>query len=428
MRFVLGFVGAMLLAACASDAPVAQDSGRVLTGFSAERLARLDAVLEESIEDGQIAGAVVLLEDDGMVVHRAAFGMADREAGREMQPDTLFRIASMTKPVTSVAVMMLYEEGHFLLDDPVGAYLPEFDREMSVINFTDDGYELVPADNAITIRHLLTHTSGLAYRFMAPEPLPALYAAAGVYDGLGGEDMSLAEFSRRLAGVPLLHEPGQGWTYGLNTDVLGRLVEVVSGQPFEDFLRSRLFEPLGMQDTYFLVPSAKRDRLARVYRRDDSGSLEPIPGGRIEAGNLEYSVDFPVREELEYRSGGGGLVSTAGDYARFLRMLANGGELDGRRILGPKTIELMFSDQAGRYGQQSFAGRGFGLGFAIGGGPGTSGQPGAPGIVSWSGLFNTFFWIDPAENLFAILMTQQQPYDMRLEPLFRALVYQALIE
>ena len=334
----------------------------------------------------------------------------------------------MTKPVTSVAVMMLYEEGHFLLDDPVGAYLPEFDREMSVISFTNDGYELVPAENAITIRHLLTHTSGLAYRFMAPEPLPALYAAAGVHDGLGGEDMSLAEFSRRLAGVPLLHEPGQGWTYGLNTDVLGRLIEVVSGQPFEDFLRTRLFEPLGMRDTYFLVPPAKRDRLARVYRRDESGTLEPMPEGRIEAGNLVYSVDFPVREELEYRSGGGGLVSTAGDYARFLRMLADGGELDGRRILGPKTIELMFSDQAARYGQQSFVGRGFGLGFFVDGGPGQSGQPGSAGIVGWSGLFGTYFWIDPEEDLVAILMTQQLPYEERFGPMFRALVYQALLE
>jgi len=370
----------------------------------------------------------VLLQRNGQTLRHKAYGMADREAGRAMREDSMFRIMSMSKPVTSAAVMMLFEEGRFLLDDPVSKYLPEFDRPMQVVVPKDEGYELAPAKQAITIRHLLTHTSGIAYRFLGQQPLTDLYAAAGIGDGLSQQDQTLAEFVKRIAQMPLAHEPGTGFTYGLSVDVLGRLVEVVSGQPFDTFLSERIFQPLGMHDTYFLVPADKRERVATVYRRNEAGQLQAVPAGIITEGPVVFSTDYPFADANPYRAGGAGLVSTAADYGRFLTMLMKGGELDGARVLGRKTVELMLSDQLERLGV-SFPegeGRDFGLGLGLDGGPARTGTLGSAGAGGWSGFFSTDAFVDPVEQLVAVLMVQHYPYNMRVLSEFRVMVYQSL--
>jgi CubicO group peptidase (beta-lactamase class C family) len=397
-------------------------------GFSSTRLERLDAGIQQAISEQQIAGAVALVQRRGDVVYLKAFGKADNLAGQAMQTDTLFRIASMTKPITSTAVMMLFEEGRFLLDDPVGKYLPEFDREMQVVRKTDDGYTLVPATGPITIRHLLTHTSGISYRFLAQPPLDKYYADADVNDGLGGARQDLAASIATLAGLPLAHQPGAGMTYGLSTDVLGRLVEVLSGKSLDVFFAERIFAPLKMKDSYFGVPPGEQGRISTVYRKNDSGRLEKIPPGVQVDGATVFSVDHAAGSNSHYLSGGAGLISSEQDYARFTQMIFNGGELDGARLLGRKTVELMSRDQLGRLGVSSFGGLGFSLGFSVDGGPAVSGNIGSADVLSWGGFYNTVFWIDPEEQLVAVLMTQHYPYGVGLLQKFRVLVYQALLD
>lgn len=418
---------AILLIAAAAAVPVAARElpgvEPAAVGLSAERLARLDAMVSQAVAADEIAGAVVLVARRGRIAHLGVYG----HARRPMRADTLFRIASMTKPVTSVAVMMLYEEGRILLDDPVGRYLPAFDREMQVAVPAGDGYELVPATGPITVRHLLTHTSGISYRFMGLAPLSKLYAEAGITDGLGA-GISNAELVRRLAEMPLAHEPGEAFTYGLNTDVLGQLVETVSGVPLDVFMRERIFGPLGMQDTYFEVPEDERHRIAPVYRNDDDGGLTMLPGGTIDEEPVVFTVDYPSERSATRLSGGAGLTSTAADYARFLAMIAGDGEFGGVRILGRKTVELMTSDQVGRLGSESFGGLGFGLGFAHDPGPAGSGRIGSPGVVGWSGFFNTDAFFDPQEELIVVLMTQHYPFGARLLGAYRQLVYQAIVD
>lgn len=405
----------------ARDLPQADPAS---VGLSPERLERVSEAIAAAVNESKVAGAVALIQRHGKLAYLESFGMSDFESARLMQADDLFRIASMTKPVTSVAVMILYEEGRLLLDDPVGKHLPEFDREMRVVSGVDDAREFVPAKRPITIRDLLTHTSGIGYRFMGVEPLTSLYEEAGIHDGLDAE-MSNAELVRRLATMPLAHQPGEGWTYGLNTDVLGHLVERIAGQSLDRFLDERVFAPLGMNDTFFVVPDAKQARLAAVYRQED-GELSRLPAGIIEDGPVVFSVDYPYAGTR--LSGGGGLVSTAHDYARFLQMLLNGGELDGVRILGPKTIELMTSDQTSRLGVESFEGLAFGLGFSVDHGPAASGRIGSPGVVGWSGFFNTDAWADPEEGLVAVILTQHYPFGIDLLGKYRALVYQAIVD
>ncbi|HNP35763.1 MAG TPA: serine hydrolase domain-containing protein [Woeseiaceae bacterium] len=404
----------------------ADDTPSVDAGFSTARLARVDRGIESAIAEQQIAGAVALIQRHGKTVYFKASG--DAGPGKAMRTDTLFRIASMTKPITSTAVMMLFEEGRFLLDDPIGRYLPEFDRDMQVVRHTAEGYELDPAKGPITIRQLLTHTSGISYRFMAEPPLDKVYADANVDDGIGKGSQDLGAAIAALATLPLAHHPGEGWTYGLSTDVLGRLVEVLAGQPFGEFLAERIFTPLGMHDTYFSVPQSRQGRISAVYRQDASGRLVRIRDGKQDDGQEEFSVDAPYSGDNPYQSGGAGLVSSAADYARFAQMILNGGELDGRRLLGRKTVELMTSDQIGRYGISSFDGQGFALGFSSDGGPAASGAIGSPGVIGWSGYYNTTFWIDPEEQLVAVLMTQRYPFGIDLLEKFRVLVYQAIID
>ncbi len=393
-------------------------------GMSAERLERVEAVIQKAVDDGEVAGAAGLIIRGGEVAWSGAFGMADRETSRPMQTDDMFRIVSMTKAVTSTAVLILYEEGHFQLDDPVGRYLPEFDREMQVVS--SDGETLVAASRALTIRHLLTHTSGLSYGFMN-DALAPYYEAAGVTDGVGENGMTSAENVRRIAEAPLLFQPGTAWNYSLSIDVLGRLVEVVSKQSLEEFLTERLFEPLDMRDTYFHVPDAKRERMAVVYRHDASGELVRVPDGVIRDGHVTFGIDYPYSDEARLQSGGAGLTSTLRDYSRFLQMVLNGGALDGRRVLSRKTVELMTTNQTDRLGvSRNYPGRSWSLAFEVEDGPQGTGLLGSPGIVRWDGFYNTYYWIDPEEELVALIFTQHYPFGIELRYRFRTMMYQAI--
>lgn len=393
-------------------------------GLSSERLRRIDAVVNEHIAARQLAGAVTLVARRSGIAHLQAHGMADIEAQRPMRTDTIFRIASMSKPVTSVAVMMLYEEGRFLLSDPVSLYLPEF-REMKVLPPEGAaGAEPVPAKRPITIRHLLTHTSGLTYHWN--KRLGPQLKAAGIPHGLIEEEGTLREKIKILATLPLLVHPGERFEYGLSTDVLGCLVEAVSGMSLDEFFRRRIFEPLGMEDTHFFLPEEKVGRLAAVYRRGEGSPIERLPEGPVtEEGGMAYSVTYPYRGPKRYFSGGAGLVSTASDYARFAQMLLNGGELDGVRLLSPKSVELMTANHVGTLDVDF----GFGLGFGIIRDERDLRELGSVGRYGWGGFFYTDFFIDPQEELIGIFMAQLHPSGgLRLQEKFRVLATQAIIE
>jgi CubicO group peptidase (beta-lactamase class C family) len=408
-------------------------------GLSAERLDRLEAVVQRYVDEDDIAGAVTLIARQGGQAHVRAYGLADRDDETPMQTDTIFRIASMTKPVTSIAVMMLYEEGHFKLNDPVRQYLPELAvlDVLTPASGTEESFKRVAAQRPITIRHLLTHTSGIGYRFlgdMAPGAkqgaLSELYREAGVTDGLTEYDGTVQTLVTALGQVPLMHEPGELFTYGLSTDVLGRLVEVVSGQTFDEFLRTRLFEPLGMDDTFFYVPDDKAHRLASVYGPNASGGLDELEG-TAEGAHLVYSSTYSTGRYRTHFSGGGGLSSTIHDYARFLQMMLNGGQLDGVRILSPVSVDLMTADHLGGVSNGtivSAGSAGFGLGVAVRGKPGVDGELGSEGAYYWGGFFGTIFWVDPREELIGILMTQVFPSTADFQERFRLMAYQAITD
>ena len=407
-------------------------------GLSDERLGRLAEVVQGYVDDEAIAGAVTLIARKGGEAHVRAYGMADRDAGTEMTPEAIFRIASMTKPVTSVAVMMLYEEGRFKLNDPVGLYLPEL-ASLEVLTTGDNGDAVgrVPARRPMTIRHLLTHTSGIGYRFLGDlgasptqQVLSELYRDAGIADGLAEHDGTIEGLVTALGKLPLMHEPGTAFTYGLSDDVLGRLVEVLSGTTFDEFLRTRLFEPLGMVDTFFYIPGAKAHRLAALYAPSATGGLDEVEG-TVEGNHLIYSATYSTGEHRSYFAGGAGLSSTVQDYARFLQMLLNGGELDGVRMLSPVTVDLMTRDHIGDVPAGSVVqpgSAGFGLGFAIRGNPGADGEIGSEGAYYWSGFFNTTFWVDPKEQLLGILLTQIFPSGSDIQERFRIMAYQSIVD
>jgi CubicO group peptidase (beta-lactamase class C family) len=387
-------------------------------GLSPERLARLERVLREHVEQGRLAGAVGLLLRRGRVVWSAQVGWRDREAGARMSPDAIFRIASMSKPITSVAVMQLVEEGRLLLSDPVSRYLPEL-RGLQVAQERVDPrtgqvhVETVPARREMTVQDLLRHTSGLTYGFFGESWVDRRYRELDVFTG----DRTLAETVTRLAGIPLKHQPGEVWEYSVSVDVLSRLVEVVSGQSFDRFLRERLFEPLDMRDTAFELPAEKLGRVAALYQPADDGTIRPVvPSDSQDPGKPKT-----------YFSGGGGLVSTARDYARFAQMLLDGGALDGQRLLGRKTVELMRSDHLdGIPGPDP--GYGFGLGFGVRTAPGVVPQPGSVGEFYWGGAYGTSFWIDPAEQLIGVFMIQLYPQPRAYDAEFKTLAYQAVVD
>lgn len=394
-------------------------------GLSQERLDRITAVMQGHVDDGRLAGAVALVARKGRVAYLQSVGMQDREQGIRMDAGTIFRIASMTKPITSVAVMMLYEEGRLALNDPVSTFIPEF-GDVKVLAPASNGSAqdgVVPVRRSITIRHLLTHTSGLSYQWDAR--VGAMYAEAGITHGLIQDETLLAEAMKKLAGIPLVHQPGEAYTYSLSTDVLGRVVEVVSGTPFDEFLRMRIFEPLRMNDTAFRLPTGKVSRLAAVYGPDPDGGLKRLPDGALGDGDMRISVTYPYENVHRYWSGGGGLCSTVPDYARFSQMLLNGGELDGVRLLSRKTVELMTADHVGDLNHDS----GFGLGFGITRSLQEAGELTSVGAYRWGGFWYTTFFIDPAEQMIGVCMAQIYPAaGATLNSQFEALAQQAIVD
>ncbi len=390
-------------------------------GFLDDRLQRIDNAINAEVSIGKIPGAVALIMKDGDVAYHKSFGLADIDSGTPMQTDSIFRIASMTKAITSVAAMTLYERGYFRLNDPIAKYLPEF-GDMRIVSAVDDDGSVVttvPAKNPIRVIHLLTHTAGLGYPFI-PSQVQKAYVDAGIIDGATGRDIDVASQMSLLASQPLLFEPGEQFAYGLNTDLLGYFVEVVSGKPLDEYFAEEIFRPLGMDDTYFYLPDGKADRLVTLYAAVDQGLVVS------QGDESDIKLDdprYPVSGARRYFSGGIGLSSTTHDYARFLQMLLNDGELDGARILGRKSVELMRTARVDWDGDNA---PDFGLGFRVISDIAKQGEIGSPGTYAWGGAFNTTYWIDPVENLVAVYMSQARPTKSDMGDRFRTLVYQAL--
>ena len=416
---ILVCVLAMAAAAVAQEPPTVKPEA---VGLSSERLERIGTAVRQSIDDKRIAGAVTFVARRGKVAWFKAQGMMNREAGKPMRPDTIFRICSMTKPITSVAVMMLYEEGRFLLDDQVSKYLPEFRKPKVLVKPASGQPYSIPATKEITIRDLLRHTSGLTYHWNAD--LGPMYKAANVAHGLLPYDGTIEESVKRLAGVPLLFNPGERWEYSLGVDVLGRLVEVVSGKTLDEFFRTRVFEPLGMKDTYFYPPDSKLERLATAYTYYAEKGLNRFPDAPIEEGPFGYSADYPYRGPKKLFSGGG-LTSTVADYARFCQMMLDGGKVGNMHLLSRKSVELMTQDQLGKVSPDE----GFGLGFGVNGVKVPLSELGSPGEYQWGGFFYTEFSIDPKEQMIVIFMAQLHPTgDLSLNRKVHTLAYQAIID
>ncbi|EKB51147.1 serine hydrolase domain-containing protein [Cecembia lonarensis] len=368
-------------------------------GIAPERLKKLDAMLEEAIHNDEIPGLVALVARNGKIVYHTAKGKADAADGKAMSKDAIFRIASQTKAITSTAVMMLWEDGKFRLDDPISNWIPEFKNPQVIQNFryADTTYITQPANKEITIRHLLTHTSGLGYGVIdGDERMKMIYQKAGIVDLYTTENISIGENIKKLATLPLHHNPGEKYTYSEGLDVLGYFIEIVSGMPFDQFLRTRLFDPLGMNDTWFYLPDAKAGRLVKVQRKVD-GQWENFPV-------TFYDPQYPITGAKKFFSGGAGLSSTAKDYATFLQMYLNGGELNGVRILSRKTIETMMKNQVGDLWNGA---KHYGLAFGVVTAQGVAeGGIGSEGTFDWGGYFNTQYFADPQEKVIGILMKQ----------------------
>jgi CubicO group peptidase (beta-lactamase class C family) len=371
-------------------------------GMSKERLARIDAMLQEAVAEGDVPGAVALVARNGKIVYHKAFGMADNESGRALKKDDVFRIASQTKAITSTAVMMLWEEGKFKLDDPISKYIPEFKNPqvLNTFQYKDTSYTTTPASGEITIRHLLTHTSGIGYGVIdGDERFQMIYNKAGVTDLFTTENISIQESVRKLAKLPLHHNPGEKFTYSEGLDVLGYFVEVMSGMPFDVYLRKRLFEPLGMHDTWFYLPQEKAQRLVAV-QQPDNGKWSRLPV-------TFYDPDYPAKGAKKFFSGGAGLSSTAKDYATFLQMYLNGGELNGVRILSRTTVQAIMANQIGDIWKDND--KHYGLAFSVLKQKGEDkGGQGSLGTFDWGGYFNTQYFADPEEKVIGILMKQTQ--------------------
>jgi len=385
-------------------------------GLSPQRLQRLMDVLQGEVDKKRLPGAVAVVARHGQLALYDSVGQLNPATGSAMHRDARFRIYSMTKPIVSVAVMMLMEEGKLLLNDPVARHLPEFAAQQ-VATLADGEVQLQPVSKAATLHDLLRHTAGMTYEFLGSTPVQRQYTQLRI----GSRERTLAEFTQQLAGLPLVFEPGTAFEYSRATDVLGRVIEVVSGQTLQDFLRERIFEPLGMVDTAFHVQAQHHELIAEPFARDPDGGVQM----RV----------IDVREDAALASGGGGLTSTAIDYARFLQFMLNRGELAGVRLLGPRTVDFMTTDHLGEItvfsaGSRSLlpAGHGFGLGFAVRKHLGVATVPGSVGTYFWGGLAGTTFFVDPALDLFGILMLQAPNQREYYRMLFRDLVYAALLD
>ncbi len=389
-----------------------------LVGLSTERLARIGEVMQKYVDQGRLGGAVTLVARNGKVAYLQSFGKLDPKTGAAMPADAVFRIASQTKAITSVAVMILFEEGKLLLGDPVSKYIPEFKDTTVAVPETakkGPGYKVVPAKRPVTIRDLLTHTAGISY---GDGPAKDLYKAAGLQGWfLADRNVPVGGLIKKLAKLPFDAQPGEKWVYGYNTDILGYLVEVVSGMSLADFIKKKITEPLGMADTHFFLPEEKAGRFAAVYGTGKDGKAELVEDAR----EITY-----VKGPRTCYGGGAGLLSTAEDYACFLLMLQSGGEWGGVHILSPKSVELMTVDHVG---PQLYGSQGFGLGFWVTKELGMNGDPGSVGAFGWGSAYHTTYWVDPAEKLVAVFMTQLLPATgSDAQAKFKALVYQAIVE
>jgi CubicO group peptidase (beta-lactamase class C family) len=426
-RVIKQWCGVVLLLALCAFAPAyaqkpASDKPESV-GLSSERLQRINQLIERKIKEDKLVGALTLVARRGKVVHLAVAGQADAEGNKPLKADAIFRIYSMSKPITTVAAMMLLEEGKYQLDDPVMMYLPEF-KDVMVYG---EGGALEKPRSPMTVRHLMAHTAGLTYGLFGNTPVDQQYRAAGVFGG----DVTLAEFTQKVAKLPLMFHPGEGWNYGVNTDILGRLVEVWSGVSLDEFFRQRIFKPLGMIDTGFDVPAAKIERFTTNYQWGASPfAIGEGAGKRIVADHPSKSA---YARPAKFLSGGGGLVSTAQDYLRFCQLLLNGGALDGVRLLSPKSIQIMTMEHTKGVrlptaGVTLSKGGGFGLGFQVVTDVAAQQRLGSVGTFDWSGAASTSFFIDPHEQVIGILLTQKFPFDARLNVEFRTAVYQAIVE
>ncbi len=400
--------------------PMLTEVSAASVGMSEERLARIDTMCKEALEESQVPGIVALVARNGKIVYYKAFGKADNESGRVLKRDDIFRIASQTKAITSTAVMMLWEEGRFRLDDPISKYIPEF-KDAPVLDtlFENGTYRTKPADKAITIRHLITHTSGIGYGVIdGDERFKKIYKDAGITDLFTTENISIGESVKKLAKLPLHHNPGEKFTYSEGLDVLGYFIEIISGIPFDEFLRTRIFNPLGMNDTWFYLPEAKHKRLVSIQKKEN--------GAWIKYPTTFYDPDYPITGAKTFFSGGAGLSSTAKDYATFLQMYLNSGELNGVRLLSRTTIQFMMANQIGDLMGDSGSYYGLAFGVLDEKGQGQGGR-GSTGTFSWGGYFNTQYFADPKENIIGILFKQTQGADTdNTSWKFRQLVGQAV--
>jgi CubicO group peptidase (beta-lactamase class C family) len=430
MRRVLSCLVALFVVAAAASAARAGElptANPAELGFSATRLEYLDHFYADKVQRGELAGIVTLIARHGKIVHFSALGSADVEKRKPIQRDTIFRLYSMTKPITSTALMMLYEEGRFQMEDPLSRYLPEFAHLRVLRNPEGDVKDTVPVQHEPTIQDVFRHTAGFVHA-LEDTALDAEYSKANLF----GVDVSLREMMGRLSKLPLQYQPGTKWVYSVGPDVQARLVEVLSGMPFDRFLEERLFKPLGMKDTEFWVPPEKAQRLATVYWMKD-GELTPIDKAHGSPGDTWLSEPWTVNSYTvnhERKGGSYGLVSTADDYLRFAQMLLNGGELDGVRILSPQTVQYMARDHLGSI--RKLPGMGFGLGFAVMEDAAAAGYMSSVGTYSWAGYASTYFWVDPQEDMVVIAMTQHVDVSVPVAGAIRnqlpTLVYSALME
>ena len=387
-------------------------------GFNADRLERIDDIINRAIENKEIPGAVAMVARNGKIAYQKSFGYADMETKKSMQDDAIFRIASMSKAITTTGVMLLYERGLFKLNDPISKYIPEFKKPQVLVEADDEGNVLKtePGKREIRIVDLLSHSSGICYAHREHN-LQKVYQKNGIIGGLNDKDVKLGDQIKKLAKLPLLFSPGTNFEYGLSTDVLGYLCEVISGLPFDQFLREEIFVPLKMNDTYFFIPQGKANRLVSLYAFDKDEKLKKAEK------TFAFNPNFPIEGAKSYFSGGGGLSSTVSDYARLIQMLLNNGELEGVRILSRKSVELM---QTPRIDMNNDESKEFAFGFRVITDLGEIGEIGSAGTYAWGGAYYTSFWIDPQENLVGVLMSQVRPARSDLNMKFKQMVYQAL--
>ena len=425
MRRLLCIPALLLFISGVSAQRLLKEASPAAAGFSPARLAAIDSLIRVYVDSNYIGGATALVARDGKIVYYKGLGSADLHTHAPMKRDEIFRIASQTKALTSVAIMMLVDQGKLKLDDPVSKYLPEYRNQVVLDSFIakDTTYTTVPAKRDITIKDLMTHTSGIGYAQIGSPEANAIYGKQGIPGGIGVYNVSLAEKMRVLGKLPLMHQPGEKWTYGLNMDLMGYLVEVISGMDLDRFFREKIFRPLGMNDSFFYLPENKWDRLVALSTEDSTGHVKPHP----DSANLNGMVyaNYPASHGT-YFSGGGGLASTAYDYAIFLQMLLNGGEYNGVRILKPATVQLMISDQMP---DVPFGDKKMGLGFSIYTEQSRATSPLSPGSYEWGGMFSSSYWVDPKEKIVAQFFLNQLPNThWEIHEKFKQLVYQALIK